>query len=149
MRRRILPTLLAAAAVAWMLWAFGMELGHAFGAPADDPRPARWSLRSPEVEELRGLLAEADGRLPAGSLVAVTSPWPPGGPQEFFFSLWCAYLLPRHDVVRASQPWALKRADSFLAHRAVSGAPQIEPPPGRAPVLVFEHPAGSLYRLAP
>lgn len=155
LRRRLAAGVLVAA-VAWTGWAFAGEMRRAFAPlpPGDPAAPYQWTLRSERVAELRGFLDAADGVLPEGSLVAVASGTAPPQ-QDFFFYLWAAYLLPRHDVVRLSQRWTWGRADYLVVHRLprrpgawrtllgepMGGDLKVEPEP------LLDHPDGVVYRV--
>lgn len=154
---------LLGAALAWSLWAFGVEAVRTFFPPPPAPdlalRPALWQLRSAPAEELAAFLGDIDRRLPPDRRIAVaTRPLP--GPQGFFLYLWAVYDLPHHDVVRASHRWNLAEADDLLTwHTTLESLTAGPPVPGldwdleralaRQPERVAEHPAGALYRLAP
>ena len=138
-------------AVVWSGWGLGVELVHAFGdppAPLQAP-PSHWTLRAPAAQELRDFLEPLDRDLPAGRLIAVgTRGLDPS--DDFFLSLWVAYHLPHHDVVRAYHRWPLTRADHlFLYRSSLEDFPEraVEGQFERRPVLLREGPAGSLYRI--
>lgn len=102
------------------------------------------------MAELEGFAREIDRVLPAGRRIAVghrgLSP-----SEDFFLSLWLAYVLPRHDVLRARLRWPLDRADYLLLHRGslADFRPEaVEAVFDRPPRLVLEHPAGTLYRIS-
>lgn len=138
-------------AVLWSGWGLGVELLHAFldpPAPLQAP-PSHWTLRAPAAQELESFLELVNRDLPAGRLIAVgdrgLSP-----SEDFFLSLWVAYHLPRHDVVRAYHRWPLARADHlFLYRSSLEDFPQraVESRFRRRPVLLREGPAGSIYRI--
>lgn len=144
--------LLLGALIVWGAWAFADGLLVAFReppAPLEAP-PSHWSLRAPAVAELEGFAREIDRALPAGRRIAVgrrgLSP-----AEDFFLSLWLAYVLPRHDVLRARLRWPLDRADYLLLHRSSLDdyRPEaVEAVFARPPRLVLEHPAGTLYRIS-
>lgn len=148
-----LRTAILAAALIWALVAFGQEMvavarGQPLGTGAP---PSSWTLGSPAVESLARTLAPLDRTLPAGRRVALASDLLPA--EDFFLSMWCAYLLPRHDLVRAFHQPSLPRARVLITFGAPveeldlgAVAPRTTPlaVPGRkAPPALF------LYRLAP
>lgn len=95
-----------------------------------------WQFGTPPVQNLERLLRAAEGHIPAGSRVAFQ---PPSINPELRF-LWAAYLLPRHDVVLASDlAGRLETVDYWLVQRARSDDPRLE--------LVAELPGGALYRV--
>ncbi len=67
--------------------------------PGEGVPPSQWKLGWPQTEGLREGLMMVRGRVPEGALVAVEAP-SLDGPELFFLSMWCAYDLPRHTVVR-------------------------------------------------
>lgn len=159
MLRETYARLLAGLLVLWGAWAFGVEVRSAWkapepptpdpAAPAPGTPPPYWTLRSPGVVELRELLEEVDRELPAGRFVTVgTRGLTPS--QDFFVSLWVTYFLPHHDVVRAYHRWPLERADHLFLYRSSLedfAEPAVAGAFPRRPVLLREHPAGTVYRI--
>ncbi len=156
MLRRAVVTLILAAGLAWTGWALATELAGILVPPPAKPAPLpqRWELQTPQARELLSWLREVDRTLPPGSLVAV-APRPLPGSEEFFLYLWAAYGLPRHDVVRARQPWTWDRAEYVVAYRLRRGDPGWEELLGRPPeeVLplvpqpILEDSLGAVYRV--
>lgn len=155
--QRILVRVAVATAVGWTLWACGSELARCFELlpsrhPIEDPRPNRWSLRSPHVHRLEGFLAEVDRQLPPESRIAVA---PRRRRGEFFVYMWHVYYLPRHEVLRATPHYAHRRADYLLTHQTRIGSRRLRELLGGPPHRVFgapltpllEHPVGALYRI--
>ena len=161
MVRRAAAILILAAGLAWAGWAFAAELARTLAPEpqATRPLPQRWEPDSPEAREYLTWLEEVDRTLPPGSTVAV-APRPMPGSEEFFLYLWAAYGLPRHDVVRASQPWTWARADHVVPYRLRHGDPgwhqllgspseQVRQALPLVPEPILEHPLGAVYRVAP
>jgi|GEM_PF-4371617 hypothetical protein len=147
---RVRPILLAML-VLWGAWACGVEIVSAWRAPSPSPPspPPFWTLRSPEAVELRDLLLTVDRELPAGSFLATgTHGLSPS--EDFFVSLWVSYYLPHHDVARAFHRWPLERADYLFLYRSSVedfGERAVAAAFPERPLLLREHPAGSLYRI--
>ncbi len=131
---------LGAVAAGWCLWTLSVEVRQAFAPePPDPPRlvTARlWRLGDSPVSELEGFLTRVDRRIPESSVVAVTSKT---GRGKFFFSTWCAFYLPRHDVVRAEHDWAWKKAGYLAAFGGPIEDPRLEE--------LWRDPAGFLYEI--
>lgn len=141
----MLRKLILLGALAWTGWSCGAEMLHVLTHPPADGRtgapPIFWRFGAPEVTELARSLSALDDRLPAGSVVAVTSPPLPqsGG---FFLSMWCAYYLPHHDVVRLELPASRAIAQYVFAWHTTLDHPRL--------ARLERGPAGTLYRvLAP
>ena len=58
-----------------------------------------WRLGSAPVEEWRKFLEAVGQRVPLGTQILMDAPTLDPA-DEFFLSMWCAYYLPRHEVVR-------------------------------------------------
>lgn len=154
--RRAARILILSVALAWTGWAFTEELVRVWtSAETRAPTlPQRWEPRDPEADRFLSWMEEVDRTLPAGSTVAV-APRPLPGSEEFFLYMWAAYGLPRHDVIRASQPWTWERTDYVVTYRMRSGDAGWEELLGRpleealplAPEPVLEHPLGAVYRV--
>ncbi|HZI64177.1 MAG TPA: hypothetical protein VFE44_05305 [Thermoanaerobaculia bacterium] len=125
----------------WSVAALAWESYRAARPRWSDPPQFRrgvwaWQFRTPPVENLERLLRAAEGHLPVGSRVAFE---PPSISPELRF-LWAAYLLPRHDVVLASDlAGRVETVDYWLVQRARSDDARLE--------LVAELPGGALYRV--
>lgn len=136
--------LLLAATVAWTAWALAgavLRLTVPPEAAAQARRlPWQWHLGSPQVRALQGFLGEVDRRLPPGSVVAVgNAPLPDD--QDFFLFMWCAYELPRHNVVRLKLPASRRLAQFVVAWHTSLEHRRLEP--------LFAGPEGTLYRVLP
>lgn len=96
-----------------------------------------WSPGEYASTRLADLLAEVEPRVPAGRVVVFSAP-SAGAEEELFLSLWGAYHLPRHRVIRARHP-AAGVGEYLVVYD------------GTAPVAAGEellrHPAGTLHRL--
>lgn len=135
----------------WGAWAFGVEVLHTFTAspPPLQAPPSHWTPRAAAVVELEDFLDPLDHGLPRGSRIAVASHGLSES-EDYFLSLWAAYHLPRHDVVRALHRRLLDRADYLLLYRSSLedfGEEAIGAVFTERPVLLAEHAAGTLYRL--
>jgi hypothetical protein len=139
------------AAVLWGAGSFGFEVFHAFAdsPPPLEAPPSQWTLRAAPARELSDFLKGLDAGLPRGSLVAVGDRGLPAS-EDFFLSLWVAYDLPHHDVVRARHRPLLDRADYLFLYRSSLEdfrEEAIDAVFAKRPVRVAEHPAGTLYRI--
>ena len=109
----------------------------------DPPNPgavAAWTLATPRMESLRRFLRAVETRLPPDRLVSFEA----GGgndDQEFFLTLWAAYLLPEQRVLRLGGPVSESPADYLIAYDTTLDDPRLE--------VVLRHPSGVLYRLRP
>lgn len=157
--RRAAIFVLLLAALLWTGWGFFEETADALGpAPpaAAGALPSDWRLGSPQAAALAPFLERVDRELPPGSTVAVAPASMPDLGQDFFLYLWYAYHLPRHDVLRASQPWTWERADYVVTYRLsladdqawsrLLGRPREEVLP-LDPEPVVGHPLGAVYRV--
>jgi hypothetical protein len=144
-------TAILGAAVLWGAGSFGVEVFHAF---ADSPPPlrappSRWTLRAAPAIELEDFLGGLDTELPRDSRVAVGDRGLPAS-EDFFLSVWVAYDLPHHDVVRARHRPLLDRADYLFLYRSSLEdfrEEAIDAVFAERPIRVAEHPAGTLYRI--
>lgn len=146
-----LRTALLGAGVLWGAWSFGVEVVHTFTAPPPPPAapPSHWTPRAAAVAELEGFLNPLDPSLPHGSRIAVGSHGLAES-EDFFLSLWAAYFLPHHDVVRAIHRRSLEGADYLLLYHSSLGDfgdEAIAAVFPEEPLLLAEHPAGTLYRI--
>lgn len=101
-----------------------------------------WRLGTPPPARLAAFLEPVGAAVPPGSVVVfATNTGGGGGDDEFFQALWAAYLLPRHRVVRLSQPQA-PTAGEYLASwgRAIDHPRLVE---------LDRPPGGVLYRVLP
>lgn len=100
--------------LAWGLTSFSLELLRAFRLPAPPTAPpSRWTLRSPAVGEIGSFADRIDPILEPGRRIVLSTPRP--WAEDFFLSLWHAYHLPRHDVVRGVHRWAHSGATHLIA----------------------------------
>lgn len=148
--KRVRPILLGML-VLWGAWAFGVEIVSVWSAPSPPPSapPPFWTLRSPEVLELRDLLLTIDRDLPTGSFLAVGTHGLSAS-DDFFVSLWVTYYLPDLDVARAFHRWPLARADYLFLYRSSLedfGERAVATAFAERPLLLRENPAGNLYRI--
>lgn len=142
LRRR----LAAAAGLAVLAWT-GVACAVAVVRFADrllgPPRPVGvtgWSPGEYASTRLEGLLAAVEPRVPPGRVVLFSAASAPAE-EELFQSLWAAYYLPRHRVVRARHP-AAAAAGEYLV--VLDGGAAAAPAGGEE---LLRHPAGALYRL--
>jgi hypothetical protein len=148
-RRRI--GLVDAAAALLLLWTSAglvQEVVQAARGRESDPRlfPSGWLLGGPQVEPLRRSLGALGHRLPRGAIVAVDSlHW--DRDQLHYLTMWCAYYLPRQNVVHRE----LLAAEGGAAPAyVVTLPPRDELPGGRRlelPVAGGEAPPFSVHRL--
>jgi len=148
---RWLRASLLGAGVLWGVWSFGVEVFHTFTAPPPPlaAPPSHWTPRAAAVSELEGFLDTLDPGLPRGSRIAVGTHGLPES-EDFFLSLWAAYFLPHHDVVRTLHRRSLEGADYLLLYRSSLGdfgAEAIAAVFAEEPLLLAEHPAGTFYRI--
>ncbi len=108
---------------------------------ADPPEVRRWTwvwawqFHTPKVENLERFLRSAEDHLPSGAQVAFQ---PVGLDTELRF-LWAAYLMPRYDVIWASDLSRPETVDYVLVQRARLPDPRLE--------LLAKLPGGTLYRV--
>jgi hypothetical protein len=150
-RRPALTAFVACALLLWTAVAFWQETAAAARGREDDPRlyPSGWLLGGPQVEPLRRTLEAVSHRLPRGAAVAVDSQaW--SHDQLHYLTMWCAYYLPRHEVIHRE---FLPRAGTSVSPVYLLTIPPRETPTGGTPV---ELPPGahdpailSLHRLEP
>jgi hypothetical protein len=142
-RLRSLAAAVLAAALGWSAWWLGVELSAVRQEVLDPPNPgavAEWSLATPRAESLERFLAAARTRLPPDRVVAFTA----GSgqhDQEFFLTLWAAYLLPDQRVLRLDALPDASGADYVLAYNTELADPRLVP--------AFRHPSGWLYLVRP
>lgn len=127
----------------WTAVAFAVATGGFIDRATGPPQPVgvtRWNPGEYAPNQLASLLEAVAPRVPAGRLVLIHADRAPAE-EQYFLSLWAAYHLPRHRVVRAGHP-AAATGDHLVVfspgHRPPPPEPQWQP--------VLEHPAGALYR---
>lgn len=137
--------LAAAAGLALLAWT-GVACAVAVARFADrllgPPRPVGvtgWNPGEYGSGRLEAFLAAVEPRVPPGRVVLFSAASAPSE-EELFQSLWAAYYLPRHRVIRARHPGAA--AGEYLV---VSDGGAAAAPAGAEELL--RHPAGALYRL--
>ena len=151
LRASLLGAALLGAGLLWGAWSLGVEVLHAYTVPPPSLQapPSHWTLRAAAAGELEAFLHPLDHDLPRRSRIAVATRGLPES-EDYFLSLWAAYHLPRHDVVRAVHRRLLQRADYLLLYRSSLedfGEEATAAVFAERPVLVAEHPAGTLYRI--
>lgn len=142
---RVLSIGLWSGFLVWSMIAFGLRGFDALRQAALPPlTPAMlWRIDSSQIEEWAQFFGAVEQRVPLGSTIIVDAPGADPA-DEFFLSLWAAYYLPRHEVVRRvnlgpgeDQPRyriTAKGAASLLRHkrdpahekRSVEGEPTTE-----------------------
>lgn len=101
---------------------------------------SRWQLDTPQSDRLIAFASAVGEQVPAGSVIAFAT-GAGRGDAEFFQSLWLAYELPRHRVIRLSHRRAAQEAEFLAAY-----GPRVEHPRlGEAQPL----PGGWLYPVRP
>lgn len=145
--RRLRRAAAAALVVALTLWAgvlFGVAVARFAARLGGPPRPVgvtSWNPGEYASARLERFLAEVEPRVPPGRVVLFSAAAAPAA-DELFQSLWAAYYLPRHRVIRARHP-AAGAAGEYLV--VFDGGAAAAPPPGSEELL--RRPEGALYRL--
>jgi hypothetical protein len=124
--------LLAVAAVGFAaeVVRFERRLGERVGSPEG------WRLDSPDAAGVGHFLASVEPTIPPGALVAF-APAVNLPAEEHFISLWAAYHLPRHRLIRYGH-YATGSADWLVGYRRTVDDPRF--------VLARRLPSGALYR---
>ena len=141
-RRRRLAAAAGLAILAWTGVACAVAVARFADRLIGPPRPmgvTGWSPGEYASGRLEALLAAVDPRVPPGRVVLYSAAAAPAE-EEYFQSLWAAYYLPRHRVIRARHPGAA--AGEYLV--VVDGRGAAAP---RGSEELLRHPAGTLYRL--
>lgn len=90
---------LAALLIAWSTWSVGRQAQLALRPPSTQWSPVfAWRAQTPAVEEVRRFAERVAARVPQGEPILFTLA--EGGDDEFFLSMWTAYFLPHHRVLR-------------------------------------------------
>jgi hypothetical protein len=144
---RLPPRLAAALGAALLLWTaavFAVASVRFVDRLLGPPRAVGatgWNPGEYGPGRLEELLAAVEPRVPPGEVVLVSAA-PAPAEEEMFVSLWAAYYLPRHRVIRARHP-AAAQGRWLVAFGAEAS------PPGGAAEELLRHPSGALYRLPP
>lgn len=151
------------ALLAWAGIALGWKVAEVFRRPLSVAmEPAlMWRLGSAPVEEWRQFLEAVEQRVPMAAKVLVDAPTLDPA-DEFFLSMWCAYYLPRHEVVRRNNLVSGAKlpkyrvvpngAASFLRQPTQvvqSGVGVLDHSGGAGERLLLEGPGLLLYTLGP
>lgn len=127
--------------LAWATVAFGLA-GAGFlrrlAAPPEAVGVTAWSPGEYASTRLESLFVAVEPRVPPGRVVLFSAP-SLAAEEELFLSLWGAYHLPRHRVIRARHP-----AAATGEYLIVYDGPGDE---GVAAEELLRHPVGRLYRL--
>lgn len=141
--RRVANTALTALLL-WCGLAAAREVYSSWWLATADPwaaeMPSTWRLGSNHVERLEGFLRRIEPRLSPGSVVAFSSDPGPDG-ERFFRYLWCAFLLPEHQVRPAPSSAFGVEADYWIAYGTRLSNPTLE--------VLYESFEGTLYRIRP
>lgn len=97
-RRRALLAGLLVFQVLWIGWGLATVLHRAHDAATASPDPRRWRFWTPDVADLRALLAEVVPTLPPDAVMRIEDGGAPADPAEVWH--WCQYLAPRTEFVR-------------------------------------------------
>ena len=141
----------AALLLAWAGWAFAvtaLEVGSQSLDRSDPEAVAAWRLGEPRAASLRTFLHTMAVYLPPDRVVAFSAA-SDDFDQRFFLTLWSAYFLPEHRVVRlpgsvAEPDLAAVPADYVITYNHRFDLPR-PGPPGLEEVA--RHPSGALYRV--
>ncbi|HUO86913.1 MAG TPA: hypothetical protein VM617_05950 [Thermoanaerobaculia bacterium] len=139
-RRRLAVGALGVLVLAWAAVAFLLASADFLARLVGPPQAVgvtAWSPGEYASERLADFLGQIEPRVPPGRVVLFSAP-AAAAEEELFLSLWGAYHLPRHRVIRARHPAA--GAGEYLV--VYDGVPPR--PPGEE---LFRHPVGALYRL--
>lgn len=98
-RRRALLAGLLVLQTAWIGWGLATILHRAHDAATASLDPRRWRFWTPDVADLRALLAEVVPALPPDAVVRIEEGSAPADPAEVWH--WCQYLAPQVEFVRA------------------------------------------------
>lgn len=128
----------------WALAGLGVETVRTIreGAAGGRREVVFWRLGTPPPARLAEFLEPVGEAVPEGSVVVfATGSEGGGGDAEFFQSLWAAYVLPRHRVVRLARPAARTEGEYLAAYGTEIEHPRL--------VELDRPPGGVLYRILP
>lgn len=139
-RRDLLGGIAGVLVLAWAAAAFCLAGADFVDRLTGPPRPlgvTAWNPGEYASARLERLFAAVEPLVPPGELVLVSAP-AATAEEELFLSLWGAYHLPRHRVVRARHPGSPAGAYLVVLDDGSSAA---------GGERLLRHPAGALYRL--
>ena len=100
---RLGAVLAGAVLVGWSFFSLAQQMRAAMNSPPGAWSPVfAWRALTPPVQEVRRFAELVGARVPEGEAILFTLEQDPGGrgDDEFFLSMWTAYHLPRHPVLR-------------------------------------------------